>query len=87
MRTTVIIQNLKCDKCKHKLVSALDKFDSISNAVTNLVTGSLSFDYVSHNALEGLRIHLTEIGLPITEDPSIIGNSENDTDTKLTFTL
>lgn len=72
MRTTVIIQNLRCNDCRHKVVTAIAKFKSISNVVTDITIGSLSFDYSSHNAIEGLRIHLSEIGHPITEDPSII---------------
>lgn len=79
MRTTVVIQNLKCDHCRHIVVSALDKFDTISNAVTDITTGRLSFDYTSHNAMEGLRIHLAEIGHPITEDPRVIKNTTSET--------
>lgn len=71
MHITVIIQSLKCETCRRKVLSALEQFDRISNPITNISTGSVSFDFSSHNALEGLRIHLAEIGHPITEDPSV----------------
>lgn len=72
MRTTVIIQNLKCDTCRNTVVAAIDKFDTISNVDIDINLGTLSFDYKSHNAMEGLRFELARIGHPITEDPSII---------------
>ncbi len=75
MRTTVIINNLKCDNCKETVITALHKFNGISKINTNLTTGTFSFDYRSHNALEGLRFHLSKLGHPITEDSSLIKNA------------
>jgi hypothetical protein len=72
MRTTVIIKNLKCDDCKNTVVSTINKFEQITNVVTDIKIGSLSFDYTSHNVMEGLRIRLAEIGYPITSDPRVI---------------
>lgn len=81
MRITVIIQNLKCESCRHTVLSALENFESISSATADISTGSLSFDYASHNAMEGLRIHLAEIGHPIIEDPRVIKDPKPDTGT------
>lgn len=72
MRTTVIIQDLKCDHCRPVVLKAFKEFDGISNVVVNAVIGSLSFDYKSHNILEGLRIYLSQINHPITDDPTLI---------------
>lgn len=72
MRTTVIIQNLKCNDCKNRVAEVFSDFNGISNLVIDISSGILSFDYKTHNALEGLRIKLAEIGLPITYDPNVI---------------
>ncbi len=80
MRTTVIIENLRCDDCKKTVATAIEGFKGISNFNIDIVTGSLSFDYRSHNAMEGLRFYLNKIGYPITEDTSLIKNETVDSD-------
>lgn len=78
MRTTVIIKNLKCDDCKKTVVNAIKEFKGISNFDIDITKGSLSFDYTSHNAMEGFRFQLSKIGHPITEDISLIEKSDSD---------
>lgn len=72
MRTTVIIKNLKCDSCKNTVAIKLDKVEGISSVFINVEKSSISFNYKTHNALEGLRIELADIGYPITEYPNTI---------------
>ena len=72
MRTTVNIQNLRCDACKKKVAMQLNKLEGISNIVIDVSSGTLSFDYRTHNTLEGLRMDLKAIGFPITKDPNRI---------------
>lgn len=76
MRTTVIIENLRCDDCRKTVVLAIEKFKGISNYDIDITNGSLSFDYESHNIMEGLRFHLSEIGHPVTQDQNLIDNKE-----------
>ena len=70
MRTTVTIQNLKCDGCKNTLQIRLSKIKGISNVEICVAKSSLSFDYRTHNAMEGLRAELSDMGYPITGDPN-----------------
>lgn len=72
MRTTVTIQNLQCDGCKNAVAIQLNKIDGISNIDIDVSNSSVSFDYKTHNTLEGLRMNLKEIGFPITKDPNRI---------------
>ncbi|WP_460220524.1 heavy-metal-associated domain-containing protein [Psychroserpens sp. MEBiC05023] len=74
MRTTIIIQSLKCDNCRPTVLSALDRFKGISNVVIDSTMGHLTFDCRSHNIIEGLRVYLKDIGHPITKDSSLINN-------------
>ncbi len=68
MRTTVTIQNLKCDGCKNTVTIKLHKVVGISNVEIDVAKSTLSFDYKTHNAMEGLRIELAAIGYPIILD-------------------
>ncbi len=46
--------------------------EGISNMFIDVHSGSVSFDYDSHNAMEGLRMELAEMGYPITSDPNTL---------------
>jgi len=72
MRITVAIQNLRCDGCKKIVATQLKELEGISNVAIDVSSGTLSFDYRTHNTLEGLRIQLKTMGFPITHDPSRI---------------
>ncbi|GGG20297.1 hypothetical protein GCM10011344_21220 [Dokdonia pacifica] len=72
MRTTVTIKNLRCDRCKNAVAIQLNKVSGISNICIDITKGLVSFDYKTHNTLEGLRMNLKEIGFPITNDPNRI---------------
>lgn len=72
MRTTVTIQNLRCDGCKHAVMIRLNKTEGISNVIIDVSRSRVSFDYKTHNTLEGLRMDLKEMGYPITNDPNRI---------------
>lgn len=72
MRTTVTIQNLQCDGCKNAVAIQLNKVKGISNICIDVSSGRVSFDYKTHNTIEGLRMNLKEIGFPITDDPNRI---------------
>lgn len=72
MRTTVTIKNLQCDSCKNAVAIQLHKVAGISNVHIDITKGHVTFDYKTHNTLEGLRMNLEEIGFPITNDPNRI---------------
>ncbi len=83
MRTTVIIDNFKVDNFRDTLITALKKFNGISNYKIDINTGRLSFDYRSHNAIEGLRFYLLKIGHPIIKDSSLVKRKETEQDVEL----
>ncbi len=72
MRTTVTIQNLKCEGCKNAIQKRMQQIVGISKVEIDVDSCSVSFDYRSHNAMEGLRAELTDLGYPITGDPNTI---------------
>lgn len=72
MRTTVIIQNLKCNGCKNAVTKRMGQIDGISLIDIDVETSEVTFDYTTHNAMEGLRDTLIDLGYPITGDPNTI---------------
>lgn len=72
MKTTVIIQNLKCDGCKNAVIKRMQKVEGISDISIDIETSEVTFDYTTHNAMEGLRDSLADLGYPITGDPNTI---------------
>lgn len=72
MRTTVKIQNLKCDSCKNAVAKKMLSVKGITDVIIDLDRFEVSFNYTTHNALEGLREELYNIGYPITKDPNRI---------------
>jgi len=69
MRAIFAIQNLKCDGCKNAVTIKLNKAEGISNVEIDVATRKVSFEYKSHNAMEGLRMELAAMGYPITGGP------------------
>ena len=47
--------------------------EGISNISIDLTSQRVTFDYTTHNTMEGLRAELAEMGYPITTDPNRIG--------------
>lgn len=84
MRTTVFIDSMQCENCKSFLDKEIQNYKGISKLQINLQIRSVSFDYKTHNAIEGLRMYLKKIGYPITKDPSIIEQGLNSIKTALT---
>ncbi len=72
MNTIVTIDAITCNHCKDFVLTNSLTVAGIFNIKIDVETKRLSFSYKSHNAIEGLRILLKEIGYPITEDSRLI---------------
>lgn len=77
MTTTVTIQNLKSNHCKNMVIHKMLYVEGITNVKIDLESAEVSFDYTTHNVLEGLRQKLSDLGYPITPDPNTITNKES----------
>ncbi len=72
MRTTITIQNLKCDGCKHTLQTKVSKILGISNVLVDVAESSISFDYDAPSVLEKLKTELSALGYPIIGDSNTV---------------
>lgn len=65
---------MKCEGCRNTIITKLNKIDGISNVEIDLSSSSIAFSYTTHNAMEGLRFELSQMGYPITGDSNTIVN-------------
>lgn len=72
METSLLVQNLKCSGCKNAILKRISKLDGIKNIQLDISSSKLSFEYTSHNALEGLRSDLADMGYPISGESNTI---------------
>jgi hypothetical protein len=69
MKAILLLQNLKCNDGADKVLQKAIKADGISNPKVDILTSTLTVEYLSYNALMGLSMELTELGYPIRQQP------------------
>jgi len=65
MRTTVHIENIKCDRCIKTIMNRLLKIDTISEVDINTEACTVAFDYHTEHDFEMVKHALSRIGYPI----------------------
>lgn len=65
MRTTVHIQNLKCEGCERSIVNKLSAIKHITDVEVNLEDASVSFDFHTKHDFERAKHVLEMMGYPI----------------------
>jgi copper chaperone CopZ len=65
MKTTVQIQNLKCNGCATTIKNNLQKLPNIQDIEINVEDSSVSFEYTADNELENVKKELYHLGYPL----------------------
>ncbi len=65
MKTTVQIQNLKCNGCATTIKNNLQKLENIQNIEIELETSSVSFEYITESDLKVVKKELHHLGYPL----------------------
>lgn len=65
MKTTVQIQNLKCNGCATTIKNNLQKLPNIQDIEINVEDSSVSFEYAADNVLENVKKELHHLGYPL----------------------
>ncbi len=68
MKTSVAIQNLKCDGCGYTLINKLGGLKEVSNVSVDADYSLVSFDYTLTATLEIIKTTLDKLGHPLTDD-------------------
>lgn len=72
MKTTVVIQNLKCGGCANTISTKLSKLDGVSAIVVNVENASVSFNYETDNNVIAVKNKLAAMGYPAEGDTNTI---------------
>ena len=65
MKTTLIIQNLKCGGCANTVITRLSKLDNVSDVDVNNDDNSVTFNYSTDDDLEKAIHLLSDLGYPV----------------------
>ena len=65
MRTTVHIQNLKCNGCENTIINRLTEMKNISEVDVNHNDETVSFDFHTNHDFERAKHLLESLGYPI----------------------
>ena len=73
MKTTVVIQNLKCEGCGNTITKNLNHIDDVSDISINVENGTVSFKYTSDETIDSVSKTLSKLGYPIEGDDNTLG--------------
>lgn len=72
MKTTLVIQNLKCGGCANTIKNKLSELNQISEIDVDNENDSVSFTHASENDLNEVKALLAKLGYPIVGDKNAI---------------
>ncbi|MBE15724.1 MAG: heavy metal transporter [Cytophagaceae bacterium] len=70
MRTSIVIQNLKCGGCAKTITKRLAEIDGITEIEVCVETATVSFTVNTEQATTSAKEKLKELGYPSIEDPN-----------------
>lgn len=73
MKTTLYIQNIKCNGCATTITNKLTALTNISEVIVNVEEGSVSFKYLDEIALFDAKETLKINGYPEVGDQNTFG--------------
>ena len=65
MKTTVEVQNLKCNGCASTINNKLSTIENIDTISVDVENSSVSFEYDTENTLETVKKELHKLGYPL----------------------
>lgn len=68
MRTSIIVQNLKCGGCANTITTKLSQINNVSNVLVNTESSTVSFIAKSSNDALNVKEKLKRLGYPSIED-------------------
>ena len=68
MKTSILVQNLKCGGCAHTISTKLATIKNVSNLQVNLEQSKVSFEYSSEEDAFKVKEKLKNLGYPSIED-------------------
>ncbi len=72
MKTSVIVQNLKCGGCANTIVSKLSEIENISDIDVQVDESTISFTFINKEDTFLVKEKLKKIGYPSVDDENTI---------------
>lgn len=64
MKTTLIIQNLKCEGCAQTIITRLSEVKGINDVIVDIDNSSVHFDHYTVNSFFSAKNKLKSLGYP-----------------------
>ena len=68
MKTSIIVQNLKCGGCANTITTKLSTIDNITNLAVEVDESKVSFDYLNEADAVNVKDKLKHLGYPAIDD-------------------
>ncbi|ALJ04251.1 heavy metal transporter [Pseudalgibacter alginicilyticus] len=78
MKTSVIVQNLKCGGCSKTITNKLSEIENISDISIDIDEGKVSFNYLNSTDVLSVKNKLKTLGYPtIDDDNNIVSKAKS----------
>lgn len=64
MKTSIKIQNLKCNGCASTIKNQMNEISDVHDLVVDVEENEISFDYTKTETLDLIKLRLEKIGYP-----------------------
>ncbi|MFT5077374.1 MAG: copper chaperone [Saprospiraceae bacterium] len=72
MKSTLVIQNLKCGGCANTITTKISSLEYITDVEVDVETSSVSFTFQNANELQKVKEKLAHLGYPIDGDKNSV---------------
>ena len=72
MKTTVQIQNLKCNGCASTIKNKLSELDNINEVSVDVENDVVTFEYDKEDTLETVKKQLHKLGYPLSGEDNTL---------------
>lgn len=74
MKTSIIVQNLKCGGCANTITTKLSSISNISNLEVDIEASKVSFNYINKEDALIVKEKLKNLGYPSIEEENSLGS-------------
>lgn len=72
MKSTLVIQNLKCGGCANTITTKISTIENITDLEVDVESSSVSFTFQNANDLNTVKEKLAHLGYPIEGDKNTV---------------
>ncbi len=72
MKTSIVVQNLKCGGCAKTITGKLSEIENISELIVDVDDSKISFNYLNESDLDVVKKKLSALGYPSIDDDNTV---------------